>query len=162
MPAANSQTTAVQIEGFYSTSFTLTDSTSLGQLTDTTTGLFRDANEIPHLTDFGDLGISGNEITYSEYGNDTEQSVAGVATANNLDLTLAYDASNTVHQALHDLAINTAMTVGIKIQTAATEITYIVVRARFGGASLQTGTGEVSSLLVNVYTSGRPVRFDAA
>lgn len=162
MPAANSATTAVQIEVFYDRDFELTDSTTLAQLTDSSSGLFIAANEIPEVSDFGDIGISGNEITYSVYGADTERSVAGVASASNLDLSIAYDASLPAHSTLRELDINTRMTVGIKIQTAPTEISYVAVSARFGGTLLQTGTGEVSTMIVNLYTSGRPRNFDAA
>jgi len=99
------------------------------------------SNQVPCVTDIGDIAREANTIEYSCYGEDTSRKTPGITSLGDFTFVIALDNADTIHENLMGLAIGARMM--IVIQTA-------------------TNPGDPVTLGVdNVQNAGRRINVDA-
>ena len=84
-----------------------------------------DANVLKDVVDRGSIGGEANPIRFTPFGAKTSKSIPGVPEQPEFSLTVAFDASDTLHAALRDADIGSGYQVVVKtVKGAGEEVKY--------------------------------------
>ena len=154
MAKSSGATTSIQTKFYFSTVF-LTAAPTYAQLT-TGTGTFMATNIIKDVVEPGDLGSEAAIVRYTPFGEDTEKTLAGVASLPEWDFTIVLDESDTVHAAIRAAANGTKCSIAAVTDTGASEKTVDYILGEIAAQAKVFSAGEATRLRVSIAMSQKP------
>lgn len=123
-------------------------------------------NRVGSVTEVGEITAEATNIEFSLAGEEFSSSIPGQRSPGTYDFTVAYDPSNTVHQALLAdsgrqtrtfivvLRQGTTTAANSGAPTSGQEVTYIAFDGRIGNTTISGNVGEVGTLQISIFRTG--------